>query len=67
MRFSVAPLLMHSPDIPASVRDQLRAAYQDDQERRDEHLAAAARLIHEELALECGDARELVGLPPGGC
>jgi len=67
MSFSMAPLLLHSPDIPARVRDALRAASASTPERRGPHLVTAARLIYEELAVECADARELVGLPPGGC
>jgi hypothetical protein len=67
MSFSMAPLLMYSPDLPAPIRDELRAAYAVEPAQRDGHLAAAARLIHAELAVECGDARELVGLPAGGC
>ena len=67
MSFSMAPLLMHSPDLPSSIRDELRAAYAAQPAQRADHLVAAARIIHAELDLECGDARELVGLPPGGC
>ena len=67
--FSMAPLLMHSPDLPHTVREELRAALAMEpmQPRRDEHLAAAARLLNEELAIDCSDARELVGLPAGDC
>jgi hypothetical protein len=67
MSFSMAPLLMSSPDLPAAVRDELRAAFAAQPTQRDGHLVTAARLIHAELDLECRDARELVGLPPGGC
>ena len=63
MSFSMAPLLMHDTDLPAAIREQLRAAYLGEPERRDDHLVTAARLMHQELALECSDARELVGLP----
>lgn len=63
---SMAPLLMHSPDLPSSLRDELRAAFAQP-ERRDDHLTAAARIMRDQLDLSCGDARELVGLPPGGC
>lgn len=67
MSFSMAPLLMHSPDLPSSLRDALRAAYTAQPAQRTGHLVAAARIIHAELDLACHDARELVGLPPGGC
>ena len=67
MSFSMAPLLMHDTDLPAAIREQLRAAYLEP-ERRDDHLVTAARLMHQELELECSDARELVGLPAAcGC
>lgn len=67
--FSMAPLLMNSPDLPHTVREELRAALAMEpmQRERDEHLAAAARMLYEELAIDCSDARELVGLPAGSC
>ena len=66
MSLSMAPLLMHSPDLPSALRDELRAAFSEPA-RRDDHLIAAARIMRDELSLSCGDARELVGLPSGGC
>lgn len=70
MSLSMAPLLIHSPDVPTSVREVLQAAYA--MERPDERadlLATAARLLYREAdgALACSDARELVGLPDGDC
>ena len=67
MSFSMAPLLMHSPDLPSALRDELRAAYAVEPAHRDAHLVTAARMIHAELDVECRDARELVGLPAGCC
>jgi hypothetical protein len=67
MSFSMAPLLMHSPDLPAPIRDELRAAYALAPGQRAGHLATAACLMHAALAVDCPDALELVGLPPGGC
>jgi hypothetical protein len=64
---SMARMLIHSHDIPDAARDELRAAFADEPERQVDHLAAAARLMHAELELECSDARELVGLAPGAC
>jgi hypothetical protein len=61
----MVPLLMHSPDVPASVRAELRAAHAATREHRDEHLARAARLLHRSVPLDCTDALELVGLPIG--
>jgi hypothetical protein len=67
MSFSLAPLLLHSPDVPELARTQLAAALADP-ERRDEHLLAAAQTMHHELAVDCADALELVGLSPqDGC
>ena len=63
MSLSMAPLLMHSPDVPASVRAELRAAHDATREHRDEHLARAARLLERSVPLDCADALELVGLP----
>lgn len=62
MSFSMAPLLMYSPDVPANVRDELRAAYAADPGQRTELLISAARMLHQELGLDCSDVRELVGL-----
>jgi hypothetical protein len=68
MSLSMAPLLMHSPDVPESVRAELHAARGATREHRDEHLARAARLLHRSVPLDCADALELVGLPAGcGC
>jgi len=66
MRFSMAPLLMHSDQVPPTARDALRAAYDAPVDRRDEMLESAARILHSETGLECGDVRELVGLGPDG-
>ena len=66
MSFSVAPLLLHSPDVPERVRDELRAAFDAEPEQRGDHLLSAARMINAELAVDCADALELVGLSAGG-
>ena len=68
MSLSMAPLLMHSPDVPANVRAELQAAYAAPPDHRDEHLVNAARLLHLSVPLGCDDALELVGLPADcGC
>jgi hypothetical protein len=67
MSFSLAPLLLHSEGVPASVRQALRAAHDGPTRERGLHLESAARILHRELALDCRDARELVGLASGGC
>ena len=68
MTLSMAPLLLHSPDVPASVRAELAAASAAPHPDRDEHLARAAHLLHRAVPLDCADALELVGLPAGcGC
>ena len=68
MTFSFAPLLLHSQNVPALARHALRAAYDAPAEQRIAHLESAARILHRELALDCEDARELVGLSAaGGC
>jgi hypothetical protein len=63
--FSVAPLLIHSEAVPVSVRQALRAAHDGPSGERTGLLEWAARILHRELALDCGDARELVGLTSG--
>jgi len=66
--FSMAALLMHDVDVPAGAREALRAAHKAAApEDRIDHLVTAARLLLEQLPLDCADARELVGLPPGPC
>lgn len=68
MSLTMAPLLMHSPDVPAVVRAELAAAHRGAPEQRDEHLARAAHLLYRSVPLDCADALELVGLPAGcGC
>ncbi len=67
MSFSLVPLLLHSPDLPANVRAALQAAQESDPDEREDRLVAAARLMHRETQLECADVRELVGLSAGGC
>lgn len=69
MSFSLAPLLLHSDSLPVSARHALRAAYAVPLHERTPHLESAARILHRELALDCADARELVGLSAaaGGC
>jgi hypothetical protein len=67
MSFSVAPLLLHSADLPPHAREALAAALSASPEQRKAHLLRAARVMHRELALDCADVRELIGLPPGAC
>jgi hypothetical protein len=67
MRFSVAPLLIHSDAVPAGARDALLAASDASLEEKTQALELAARVIFHETELYCRDARELVGLSPGRC
>jgi len=67
MSFSLASILLHSDVVPARARQALRAAQDGPSRERGTHLESAARILHRELALDCGDARELVGLAPGTC
>ncbi|MGO9836036.1 MAG: hypothetical protein ACLP1X_17675 [Polyangiaceae bacterium] len=62
----MAPLLMHSPQVPAEARDAIRAAYEAPPEHRSARLESAALVLHRTTGLECGDVWELVGLPGGG-
>jgi hypothetical protein len=63
MSMSMAPLLMHSEQVPAEAREAIRAAYDAPAQHRTARLEAAARVLHQTTGLECGDVRELVGLP----
>jgi hypothetical protein len=63
MSLSMAPLLMHSEQVPAAVRDAFRAAYEAAPQDRNAQFESAARILHEETGLECRDILELVGLP----
>jgi hypothetical protein len=69
MAFSLAPLLVHSAAVPLEAREALRAVASGlPLEQRKTALRSAARLLHTETALDCGDALELVGLHAGcGC
>jgi hypothetical protein len=67
MGFTMAPLLMHSEGVPSAARDALKAAALSPPERRKAALEWAARVLHHETDLDCGEARDLVGLPAGGC
>jgi len=67
MMFSMTPLLMHSDAVPPSARAALRAAWQEPPERRDAALESAARVLYRETELDCGETRDLIGLPPGPC
>jgi hypothetical protein len=68
MSFSLAPLLLHSDDVPADARAALREAHEAPVAYRTALLESAARILYREVDLDCGDARELVGLPTiGSC
>jgi hypothetical protein len=66
MSLSMAPLLMHSAQVPAEVRDAIRAAYEAPPRHRSARLESAARVLHQSTGLECSDVRELVGLSDDG-
>ena len=63
MSLSMAPLLMYSEQVPAEVRDAIRAAYDAPAEHRTASLEVAASVLHRATGLGCSDVRELVGLP----
>ena len=59
---SMAPILMHSEQVPASARDALREASSAPPASREALLTAAAKILHAETGLPCADVLELVGL-----
>lgn len=67
MSFSITTLLLHSSDVPESVRDALRAAQDATPDERTDQLKTAAHLLYQEVDLPCADVRELVGLPAMEC
>jgi hypothetical protein len=68
MPFSLAPLLIHSEAVPVKAREALRAVSAVPVELRKSALRSAARVLHAETSIDCGDALELVGLQAGcGC
>jgi len=68
MAFSLATLLIHSEAVPVKAREALRAVSTAPVEQRKSALRSAARLLHSETSIDCGDALELVGLQAGcGC
>lgn len=67
MVFSMASLLIHSEAVPTEARAALVAATREPPERREAALESAARILYRETDLDCGEARDLVGLPPGTC
>ncbi|CAN5158733.1 hypothetical protein BH09MYX1_BH09MYX1_07010 [soil metagenome] len=64
--FSLAPLLVHSEQVPPGARAALRNAFAAAPEAREELLLHAARAFAQETDLECYDIRELVGLTGEG-
>lgn len=60
--FTMANLLIHNEELPASARRALDAAQKSPPESRPDLLASAARILHREVGVDCADALELVGL-----
>jgi hypothetical protein len=62
MSLSIAPLLVHSEQVPPEAREAIRAALEAAPENRSASLESAARILYQATGLACSDARELVGL-----
>ena len=67
MSFDITPLLLHSDDVPREAKLALEAASHLARDQRVPLLQDAARTLYRLTPLACGEARELVGLPPGTC
>lgn len=67
MSFSMANIVAHSEQVPSAARAALKAAAGLPPARRTQLLESAARILHQEAGIGCGDARELVDLQPGNC
>lgn len=59
---SMAPILMHSEQVPPSARDALREASSAPPASREAFLTTAAKILYAETGLPCEDVLELVGL-----
>jgi hypothetical protein len=59
---NIAPILIHTEDVPAAARIAIRAAYAGPLERRTAWLESAARTLHRETDLDCMEAADVVGL-----
>ncbi len=66
MGFTMAPLLINSDAVPPAAREALRLAFQGPEEHRTARLESAAQVLYRETELDCGEARDLVGLPSAG-
>jgi hypothetical protein len=67
MAMSMLSILVHSHAVSPDVRDALHAAELAPVDQRAVARKAAARLLLQESAIDCRDARELVDLAPGAC
>ena len=67
MSYDVSSMLLHSADVPSTVKAELIAARAAPVAERESHLRSAARALVLSTPLACDEARELVGLPPGSC
>jgi hypothetical protein len=68
MAMSFELLLLHSDAVPGPAREALKAASAAPPEVRPHALESAARVLYAQTELDCGEVRDLVGLPPkDGC
>jgi hypothetical protein len=64
---SLTSILIHSEAVPEEAKTALRAAHEAPPSGREEQLEQAARTLYHSTDLECGEVRDLVGLPEGSC
>lgn len=64
---SLTSILIHSEAVPEEAKSALRAAHEAPPGGRKEQLEHAARTLYQSTDLECGEVRDLVGLPDGVC
>jgi hypothetical protein len=67
MSMSMASILVHSQALPELARNVIHAAHRGPAALRTPLLESAARILHDEVGLDCVDARELLDLPAGSC
>jgi hypothetical protein len=67
MSFAMSSLLMHNEHVPAAAREAIRAAHHVSPALRLRMLESAARILHDEVGVDCFDALELLDLVPDRC
>ncbi len=63
MAFAMSSLLVYEHQVPHAAREAILAARRAPPAGRRAYLMSAARILHDQVGIECADALELVDLP----